>query len=140
AGGYNTFHVAESFLHAPETTRTEHSFLRLHTRTMKRLHEARNQMLVDNRCLTWRLALIFIALKSNSGRVRSRVLQMPNRNEQFCHYSPTDPSTAACSALQWLWSAAGKNAHSIDSDVSDGFDRNCKETLRSRRFRPGRFF
>ena len=54
AGGYNTFQVAESFLHAPETTRTERSFLRLHTRTMKRLHEARNQMLVDNRCLTWK--------------------------------------------------------------------------------------
>ena len=45
AGGQNTFYVAESFLHAPETSCAERSFLRLHANTMRPLHHVRNQML-----------------------------------------------------------------------------------------------
>jgi len=45
-GGQNTFYVAKSFFHSPETTGTEHSFLNLHANTMKRLDHVRNQMLV----------------------------------------------------------------------------------------------
>jgi hypothetical protein len=52
AGGQNTFYVSECFLHSPETTRTERSFLRLHANTMKRLHHVRNQMLAGIRDLT----------------------------------------------------------------------------------------
>src|SRR5437667_12486227 len=35
AGGYNTFHVAASFLYAPEPPRTQPTFFLLHTRTMQ---------------------------------------------------------------------------------------------------------
>src|SRR5437764_785187 len=64
------------FFHSPETTRTEHSFLRLHANTMKRLDHTRNQMLVGNHCLTWKPRSHF-HIKSNSGRLRSLPLQMP---------------------------------------------------------------
>ena len=75
-GGQNTFYVAESLFHSPETTRTECSFLRLHANTMKRLDHMRNQMLVGNRCLTWK-PRSHLHIKSNSGRLRSLPLQMP---------------------------------------------------------------
>src|SRR5436853_4978647 len=49
--GQNTFHIAENFLHAPETSRAECRFLRLHAKTMRPLHHMRNQMLAGIRDL-----------------------------------------------------------------------------------------
>jgi len=43
ARGQNTLHVAESFLHSPETTCTERSLLNLHIDTMKLLLAVRNK-------------------------------------------------------------------------------------------------
>src|SRR5439155_1842546 len=77
ARGQNTFHITENFLHAPETSRAECRFLRLHAKTMRPLHHMRNQMLAairDLTCLHWSH---FHALKSNSAQLRSLLLQMP---------------------------------------------------------------
>jgi hypothetical protein len=48
----------------------------LHANTMKRLDHVRNQMLVGNRCLTWKPHSLF-HIKSISGRLRSLPLQLP---------------------------------------------------------------
>ena len=51
-GRQNTFYVAKSLFHSPETTCTERSFLSLHANTMKRLDHVRNQMLAAIRGLS----------------------------------------------------------------------------------------
>src|SRR6185436_18821412 len=59
-----------------------------------------------------------------------RYLKCPNRNEQLRHDLTANASVAACSAFQWIWSTAGENADSIDSNVCDGIGRDRKATLR----------